>query len=123
MIERTNLALAAMAVALAGLLWGAGGLLAATVGGALACGNLFVLRRLASRAVKRAAAEGAGQAGTLVAALMLKMMVLFALVWVAVAVWKLQVVPFAMGLSALVASLVIAPLFASPRKAEGASHG
>jgi hypothetical protein len=45
------------------------------------------------------------------AALGLKMMVLFALVWVAIRVYNVALVPFAMGISVLPVSLVLAGLW------------
>jgi len=104
-IERTNLALAVVATAASGLIWGARGTVAAAVGAALACANFAVIRRLARRALQRVAAGGR-PSGALTAAIGIKMMALIALVWVAVAVLHLAVLPFALGISVLVLSLV-----------------
>jgi hypothetical protein len=120
-IERTNLVLAVAVVAVSGLLWRGPGMLAAGVGGALACANFWVVRRLGARAVARVLAGGPpGQAVGLVALLFAKMTALFALVWVAVRVLHLEVVPFTMGLSVFVISILLAGLgagFHSPEEA------
>jgi hypothetical protein len=106
-----NLIMAVAVTALAGLLWGQSGVLAGGVGAALACINLWVLRRLGSRAIARAAAGDKAQASWLMAALGLKMMILFGLVWVAIRVYNLALVPFAIGISVLPISLVFAGLW------------
>jgi hypothetical protein len=110
-IEKTNLVLALAVTALGGVVWGKSGLLAAGVGAALACLNLWAIHRLAARAIERAAAGATAQAAGLVAALGVKMMILFALVWVAIRVYNLALVPFAIGISVLPVSLVMAGLW------------
>ena len=110
-IEKTNLVLALAVTALGGLVWGKAGLLGAGVGAALACLNLWAIHRLAARAIERAAAGATAQAAGLVAALGVKMMILFALVWVAIRVNNLALVPFAIGISVLPVSLVMAGLW------------
>ena len=110
-IEKTNLALALAVTALGGVVWGRAGLLAAGVGAALACINLWAIHRLAARAIERAAAGATAQAAGLVAALGVKMMILFALVWVAIRVYNLALVPFAIGISVLPVSLVMVGLW------------
>jgi len=110
-IEKTNLVLALAVTALGGAVWGKAGLLAAGVGAALACINLWAIHRLAARAIERAAAGATAQAAGLVAALGVKMMILFALVWVAIRVYNLALVPFAIGISVLPVSLVMAGLW------------
>jgi hypothetical protein len=110
-IEKTNLVLALAVTALGGVAWGKAGLLAAGVGAALACINLWAIHRLAARAIERAAAGATAQAAGLVAALGVKMMILFALVWVAIRVYNLALVPFAIGISVLPVSLVMAGLW------------
>src|SRR5215471_609149 len=65
-IERTNLVLGVAATAVAGLLWGGRGMLAAAAGAALACANFWALRRLGARGGARAgggAGAGAGPGG------------------------------------------------------------
>ena len=110
-IEKTNLVLAVAVTALGGLVWGKSGLLAAGVGAALACLNLWAIHRLAARAMARAAAGETGMAAGLVAAMGAKMILLFALVWVAIRVYNLALVPFAIGISVLPVSLVMAGLW------------
>jgi hypothetical protein len=110
-IDLTNLALAVAVTALAAYLWGTEGTWGAGVGGLLACVNLWVIRRLARRAVLRAAAGDATQATWLVAAMGLKLLVLFALVWVALRVLHLSLIPFAIGISILPLSLVFTGLW------------
>jgi len=106
-IERTNLILAIALTSLAGVLWGGRGMLAAAAGGALGCANFIVLRRLGARAVAGALTGDAGRAFALGGALIAKMTVLFALVWMAVRVAHLEVLPFALGLSGFVVSLLL----------------
>jgi hypothetical protein len=59
----------------------------------------------------RAAAGANAQAAGLMAALGGKMLILFALVWVAIRVYNLALVPFAIGISVLPVSLVMAGLW------------
>ena len=110
-IEKTNLVLAVGVTALGGLVWGRAGLLAAGVGAALACLNLWAMHRIAARAIARAAAGETAAAAGLMAALGAKMLILFALVWVAIRVYNLALVPFAIGISILPVSLVMAGLW------------
>jgi hypothetical protein len=106
-IERANLILAVAATSAAGLIWGGRGMLAAGAGGALACANFWVLRRLGARVVARVRDGGsAGAALGLAAALVAKMTVLGALVWLVVRVAGLPVLPFALGLSVFVVSIL-----------------
>ena len=110
-IARANLALGAAMTAVAGLLWGAGGMLAAGVGAALACINFWGITRLGRRAVRRVeAGASGGQAVALAVGLVVKMGVLFAAVWIAVRVIKLQALPFALGISVFVFSILIVGL-------------
>jgi hypothetical protein len=109
-IDLTNLALALVVTAVGSMLWGVDGGLASGVGGLLACLNLWVIRRLARRAVRRAVAGDTTQASWLVAAMGLKMLVLFAMVWVALRVLNLSLIPFAIGISILPISLVFTGL-------------
>jgi hypothetical protein len=110
-ISRANLVLGAAITAVAGLLWGAGGMLAAGVGAGLACLNFWAITRLGGRAVRRVeAGASSGQAVALAIGLMLKMTALFALVWVAVRVIKLQALPFALGISVFVFSILLVGL-------------
>jgi hypothetical protein len=110
-ISRANLVLGAAITALAGLIWGAGGMLGAGVGAALACVNFWAIGRLGRRAVRRVeAGASGGQALALAAGLILKMTALFALVWVAVRLIKLPALPFALGMSVFVFSILLVGL-------------
>ena len=111
-ITRANLVLGAAVTAVAGLLWGAPGMLAAGVGAALACLNFAAITRLGRRAVRRVetGGGGSGQGLALAAGLLLKMTALFAMVWVAVRVVKLQALPFALGMSVFVFSILLVGL-------------
>jgi hypothetical protein len=111
-IERLGYALAVAAVAVAGLVWGPDGTVAAAVGAALAASNLFLIRRLVGRALVQAAAGDGEAAGRrLLMVFVLKMPLLFLMTWAAIAVFKLDSTPFAVGLSALVLALVAGGLF------------
>jgi hypothetical protein len=112
-ITRANLVLGAAVTALAGLLWGAHGMLAAGVGAALACLNFVAITRLGRRAVRRVETGGGGSGGqgiALAAGLLIKMTALFAMVWVAVRILKLQALPFALGMSVFVFSILLVGL-------------
>ena len=110
-MDLANLILATFVTGLSALVWGTSGALAAGTGALLACINLYVIRRLAGRAVRQAAAGDTGQASWLMAALGAKMLILFALVWVAIRVYNLALVPFVIGISVLPISLVFAGLW------------
>ncbi len=120
-MELANVILGALVTALSGLVWGKSGVLAAGTGALIACVNLWAIRRLAGRAVQRAAAGDKGQAPMLVAALGAKMMVLFALVWLAIRIYNLAVVPFAIGISVLPISLVFSGLWLASTAGEQGS--
>ena len=110
-LDIANLILAFAVTALVGLGWGRSGVLAGGAGAILACTNLWVIRRLAARAVARAAAGDKAQASWLIAALGAKMMILFGLVWLCIRVYNLALVPFAIGISVLPISLVFTGLW------------
>jgi hypothetical protein len=110
-LDLANLILAVAVTALVGLGWGRAGVLAGGVGAILACINLWVIRRLAGRAVARASAGDKAQASWLMAALGAKMMILFGLVWLCIRVYNLALVPFAIGISVLPISLVFTGLW------------
>jgi hypothetical protein len=110
-LDIANLILALAVTALVGLGWGRSGVLAGGAGAILACTNLWVIRRLAARAVARAAAGDKTQASWLIAALGMKMMILFGLVWLCIRVYNLALVPFAIGISVLPISLVFTGLW------------
>jgi hypothetical protein len=110
-MDLANLILAVVVTALVGLGWGRDGVLAGGAGALLACINLWVIRRLAARAVARASAGDKAQASWLMAALGAKMLILFGLVWLCIRVYNLALVPFAIGISVLPISLVFAGLW------------
>ena len=111
-IQRANVVLGVAAVAVSGLLWGGRGMLAAGLGAGLGVANFWAIRRLGARAVVRVAAgQSSGQALILVGALVLKMAVLFGLVWLFVSRAGLPVLPFTIGLSAFVAAVLFGGLF------------
>lgn len=126
-IERTNLVLGAAVTAVAGLVWGLDGMLAAGVGAVLGATNFWALHRVGSGVVRRVVeGSGPGQAGLLVMLLMAKMGVLFACVWVAVFQLDLAALPFTLGISVFVvsifgASLTPAPLITAEEASK--SHG
>jgi hypothetical protein len=118
-ISRVNLVLGAAMTAGAGLLWGAGGMLAAGAGALLACVNFWAITRLGRRAVSRVEAGATnGQAVALGIGLVVKMTALFALVWLAVRVIKLQALPFALGISVFVFSILLVGLGGKPSERE-----
>ncbi len=118
-IERANVILAVAFTALAGLIWGSSGTLGAAAGALLACADFYVLARLGGRAVA-AARDGAsaGALGGLAFALIGKMTALFALVFVALRVAHLAVVPFALGFSVLVVAILLVSLSGRAVEAE-----
>jgi hypothetical protein len=120
-IERANLILGVAITCGAGLLWGAAGMLAAGVGAALGCLNFWSIARLAGRAVARVQTGATGgQAAMLGVGLALKMAALFVLVWAAVRVGHLAVLPFSLGLSVFVISIFLTSLSAPTGAAEEA---
>jgi hypothetical protein len=110
-MDLANLILALAVTALVGLGWGRAGVVAGGVGALLACINLWVIRRLAGRAVARASAGDRAQVSWLMAALGTKMLILFGLVWLCIRVYNLALVPFAIGISVLPISLVFTGLW------------
>jgi hypothetical protein len=119
-MDLANAGLGVLVTALAGLLWGWAGVVAAASGALLACVNLYTIWRLAGRAARRAAAGDKNQAAKLLAALGVKMTILFALVWVALRICNLCLVPFTIGISVLPVSLVFSGLWLSSTVGE---HG
>lgn len=119
-IARANVVLGVAITAVAGLIWGASGTLGAGVGAALACLNFWAIGRLGRRAVQRVeAGVTSGPAFALAAGLLLKMTALFAMVWVAVRVIKLQALPFALGMSVFVFSILLVGLSAGTSEPSG----
>ena len=110
-IDLANFGLAVVVTVLMGLGWGRSGVLAGGIGALLACTNLWVIRRLAAKALARAAAGDKAQVSWLMAALGAKMLILFGLVWLCIRVYNLALVPFAIGISVLPISLVFTGLW------------
>jgi len=108
-IDKAQWALGIGVTVLGGVVWGGRGALASGVGALLAIANFWAIRRLGARAVARVTEGASGaQAGGLVTALVLKMTALFGLVWLAIRVFRLPVVPFALGISVLVVAILVA---------------
>src|SRR5262249_806160 len=103
-IERTNLVLGLALTFLAGILWGVQGMIGAGAGAALACADFYLLGRLGARAIAKVRAGGSPWSLGFV--LIGKMAVLFALVFVAIRVIHLAVLPFALGFSVFVISIL-----------------
>ena len=122
-VERTTLIVAVALTCVAGLVWGTAGTVAAAVGGALASLNIGVMGRLVSRALERARAGRTTEASLFGAGMIAKMMVLVALVWLAVGVGHLAVPAFALGLSALVLSVVGTGLWLAMRPGDEPTSG
>lgn len=104
-IAGANLVLGVAFTALAGILWGPSGTLGAGAGAILALADFLVLARIGAKAVA-AVRTGASPWG-LALALFAKMAGLFGLVFVALRVAKLALLPFALGFSALVVSILL----------------
>lgn len=104
-IERANLILAVAVTCIAGIVWGTAGTLGAGAGALIACADFFVLGRLGARAVAQVR-EGGSPWG-LGLALIGKMTALFAVVFVAIRVIRLSVLPFALGFSVFVVSILM----------------
>jgi hypothetical protein len=110
-IERLNLLLAVALTAVGGVLWGARGVAGTGVGALIACLDFFVLRRVGARVADRVR-EGAPARGFSFA-LIGKMAALFGLVFVAIRVAHLAVIPFALGFSVFVVSIFLVGLGAA----------
>jgi hypothetical protein len=104
-IERVNLVLAVLVTALAGLLWGKSGAIAAGVGAALACADFYVLVRLGARLVAQARTGAPSRALSFL--LLTKTKILFGLVFIAIRVAQLDPIPFALGFSVFVVSIFL----------------
>ena len=104
-IERINLILAALLTGLAGAIWGVRGAVAAGVGALLACADFWLLVRIGSRLV--ASARAGNPSRGLSFLLLGKTMALFALVFIAIAVLHLPAIPFALGFSVFVVSIMM----------------
>ena len=118
-IERTNLILAGVLTALAGMLWGARGAVAAGAGALLACADFWLLVRIGARLV--ASARDGNPSRGLSFLLIGKTMALFALVYIAIGVLHLDAIPFALGFSVFVVSIMMLGLQATTTKHEEAN--
>ena len=114
--ERTNAALAVFVTAACGLAWGRAGLIAAGLGALLSVANLWATLRLAGRAVAGAEEGTRGLAADLTAGLVLKMGALFIILWLALRVGKLDVLPLGLGLSVFAVSLLLFGLWTGVRE-------
>jgi hypothetical protein len=121
-IERVNLILAALLTGLAGAIWGARGAIAAGVGAGLACADFWLLVRIGNRLV--ASARTGNPSRGLSFLLLGKTAALFALVFIAIAVLHLDAIPFALGFSVFVVSIMMLGLRAGlGEQAEQAEQG
>jgi hypothetical protein len=109
-IERANVILGIALTALGGVLWGWSGMIGAGAGALLACLDFRFLGRLGARAIAQVRAGGSPWG--LGFALIAKMAALFALVFVAIRVLHLPVIPFALGFSVFVVSILLVGLSA-----------
>jgi hypothetical protein len=114
-MERTTLVLAVAATCAAGWAWGLSGAGAAALGGALAFINLWSTRRLAGRAMAKVLAGAHPATAGLGVGMLLKMVLLFPVLWLAIGVLKVPVAPFALGLSALIVSMVATGLWTATK--------
>lgn len=114
-MERTTLVLALAATCASGLVWGVAGMGAAALGGALAFANLWFTRRMAGKAIGKVLAGVHPTAAGLGTAMLVKMVLLFPILWVAVLVLRVSLIPFALGLSALVVSTVATGLWTAAK--------
>ena len=115
-IERANLVLAVLLTALAGVVWGARGAIAAGAGAAAGVRRLLAAARIGARLVA-SAREGNPSRG-LAFLLIGKTMALFALVFIAIGVLHLDAIPFALGFSVFVVSIMMLGLQATTAKRE-----
>lgn len=104
-IAGANLVLGVAFTAVAGIVWGPRGTLAAGAGAILACADFLILARIGAKAVT--AVRTGGSPWGLALALFAKMTGLFALVFAALRLAKLALLPFALGFSALVISILL----------------
>jgi hypothetical protein len=110
-MERTTLVLAAAVTGAAGVAWGMEEAGAAALGGSMAFANLTVTRRLAARAIQKVLAGTHPAGAGLGAGMAIKLVLLFPLLWVAISVLHVPLIPFALGLSVLIVSMVATGLF------------
>jgi len=119
-IERVNLILAALITGVAGAIWGVRGAIAAGVGAALACADFWLLVRIGSRLV--ASARAGNPSRGLSFLLIGKTAALFALVFIAIAIAHLDAIPFALGFSVFVVSIMMLGLRASTSERDNFSE-
>ena len=98
------------------MVWGARGALAAGAGAALACADFWLLVRIGSRLV--ASARAGSPSRGLAFLLLAKTAALFALVFIAIAVAHLDAIPFALGFSVFVVSIMMLGLKAGAMESE-----
>jgi hypothetical protein len=116
-IAGANLVLGVAFTAVAGIVWGPRGTLGAGAGALLGMADFLVLARIGAKAV--AAVRTGGAPWGLALALFAKMTGLFALVFVALRVAKLAVLPFALGFSALVISILLVGMTGGAMETQG----
>lgn len=116
-IAGANLVLGVAFTAVAGIVWGPRGTLGAGAGALLGVADFLVLARIGAKAV--AAVRTGGAPWGLALALFAKMTGLFALVFVALRVAKLAVLPFALGFSALVISILLVGMTGGAMETQG----
>ena len=116
-IAGANLLLGVVFTAVAGIVWGPPGTLGAGAGAILACADFLILARIGAKAV--AAVRTGTSPWGLALALFAKMTGLFALVFVALRVAKLALLPFALGFSALVISILLVGMTGGALETEG----
>ena len=115
-IERVNLILGALITCLAGALWGLRGAVSAGAGAAIGCADFWLLVRIGSRLV--ASARSGSPSRGLSVLLLGKMMALIGLVFLAIVVVHLDPVPFALGFSVFVVSILMLGLRANAMQEE-----
>lgn len=116
-IAGANLVLGIALTAVAGIVWGPRGTLGAGAGAILAAADFLILARLGAKAVT--AVRTGGAPWGLALGLLAKMIGLFALVFVALRVAKLAVLPFALGFSALVISILLVGMTGGALETQG----
>ena len=116
-IAGANLVLGIALTAVSGIIWGPRGTLGAGAGAILAAADFLILARRGAKAVT--AVRTGGAPWGLALGLFAKMTGLFALVFVALRVAKLAVLPFALGFSALVISILLVGMTGGALETQG----
>jgi hypothetical protein len=116
-IERAGYGIAAVLTVVSGVLWGGAAMVATAAGGAVACLNLWLMRRMVEQA-QREAAEGdrEGASRRLLARFALKTPAIAALIYFAIVRLRLEPGPFALGLTSLVLAVVGGALWVVARR-------